>query len=468
MRVLLVSLNTVVDPFPVFPLGVAYLRDATAAAGHPVEIHDCLLEGSGAALEQRIGQFAPEVIGLSIRNIDDVRADTAISFVTDIRALVERIRACSRATVVLGGAGYSIFPVELLADSGADFGICGEGEQAFVQLLAALGAGRQPSNGIAGLVYRDGDAVRALAPARDAAGIAAFGPPADWVEAYRARGALFNVQSQRGCPLHCSYCTYPLIEGATRRLHAYDWVVSQLRHWRGCGVRYVFVTDSVLNTSARHLREFARALLAAQVDIEWGCFLRPTALCRDDMQLLAEAGLRHIEFGSDSFADPMLRSFGKSFGFEAIEQASALAQQAGIHYSHFLILGGPGESEQTLQQTFERSARLPGGVFFAFPGVRVYPHTRLAAQLRARGRPLPDRLLEPHFFIEDGLSVAGLTDLLQSWHQRDPRWAPLTMPAPFRALAQRLRARGIEGPLWEYLPWLAGFATPAVAAVPSG
>lgn len=465
MRVLLVSLNTVAEPFPVFPLGVAHLRDATAAAGHQVEIFDCLIDASEAALADCIERFAPDVVGVSIRNIDDVRADTAVSFVSGIRATVDGIRAHSPAIVVLGGAGYSIFPVELLDESGADFGICGEGELAFPQLLQQLQAGHHAIDRIAGLVYRNGDgAIHANPPARSATAAATFAPPPSWVAGYRARGAIFNVQTQRGCPLHCSYCTYPLIEGAQRRLHDYDSVVAQFRYWRDQGIRYLFITDSVLNTSARHLRDFARALIEADTGIEWGCFLRPTALQAGDLQLLADAGLRHIEFGSDSFSDSMLRSFGKSFAFPAIERASRLAHDAGIHFSHFLILGGPGESQQTLRQTHQRSATLPGGVFFAFPGVRVYPNTRLSAQLNARARALPANLLLPHFFIEDGLTLAQLTGLLEAWRLADPRWAPLTLPAQFTTMVRRLRARGIEGPLWEYLPWMAAPRDPASAA----
>ena len=114
-----------------------------------------------------------------------------------------------------------------------------------------------------------------------------------------------------------------------------------------------------------------------------------------------------------------------------------------------------------MQQTAERSGELPGGVFFAFPGVRVYPGTRLAAQLREREMALPRDLLQPFHFVEHGLSVERISDLLRQWRARDPRWAPLATPTSFAAMAQGLRKRGIEGPLWEYLPWLGHAAATA-------
>ncbi len=456
MRVLLVSLNTVAIPYPVFPLGVAYLRDAVMAAGHEVNVFDSLLEADDA-LEDRLQRFAPDVVGFSLRNIDNVRADDAVSYIAGLRASVERVRAVCAAKVIFGGAGFSVFPQEILELTGADFGIRGEGEIAFPQLLRCLDGRGGDLQSVPGLLYRSGEsgAVSDNPPLNGALSESpAFDPDPEWVAAYRARGAIFNVQTQRGCPLKCCYCTYPLIEGSRRRLHDYARVVGEMRRWRELGVRYVFVVDSVLNTSVNHLRRLGEAILAAGVEIEWGCFLRPNGVHLDDLRLLKKAGLRHIEFGSDSFADRMLESYGKSFTFSMIEQASAHAQEAGIHYCHFLILGGPGETVQTLEETFVRSETLPGGVFFAFPGTRVYPHTPLWHRLRARGVALPDNLLAPFFFIEEGLTVDGITGMLDARSRVDTRWAPADLPENFDALAARFRARGVEGPLWEYLPAL--------------
>lgn len=456
MRVLLVSLNTVAIPFPVFPLGVAYLRDAVMAAGHEVDVFDSLLEPDDA-LEDRLQRFVPDVVGFSLRNIDNVRADDAVSYIAGLRASVERVRAVCAAKVIFGGAGFSVFPEEILELTGADFGIRGEGEIAFPQLLRCLEGRGGDLRCVPGLLYRNGEGEAVSHnPPRNAALLEspAFDPDPAWVAAYRARGAIFNVQTQRGCPLKCSYCTYPLIEGSRRRLHDYARVVDEMRRWRELGVRYVFVVDSVLNTSVNHLRRLGEAILAAGVEIEWGCFLRPNGVRLDDLRLLKKAGLRHIEFGSDSFADTMLESYGKSFTFPMIEQASAHAQEAGIHYCHFLILGGPGETPQTLEETFARSETLPGGVFFAFPGTRVYPHTPLWHHLRERGVALPDNLLAPFFFIEEGLTVEGIAEQLEARSRADARWAPADLPEHFDALSARFRARGVEGPLWEYLPAL--------------
>ncbi len=458
MRILLVNLNRVSDPFPVFPLGLAYVRDALEAEGHTVGIFDDLLEDAGT-FPGRTRAFAPGIIGFSLRNIDNVRADAAVSYIEGLRTRVQAARAAAPAKIVFGGAGFSIFPEEILRLTGADYGISGEGETALPALARILEEeGGDPAR-VPGLLHRENDRIHRVPPQpADRRECLPFNPDPEWAGAYRDRGAIFNVQTQRGCPLHCSYCTYPLIEGARRRLRDYGRVVGELRRWRELGVRYVFVVDSVLNTTAAHMRGLGEAILASGVEIEWGCFLRPHNVGADDLRRLREAGLRHIEFGSDSFSDAMLKAYGKSFTFSMIAEASAAAEAAGVHHCHFLIPGGPGETRDTLDETFTRAESLPGGVFFAFPGVRVYPGTPLWHRLRARGADLPDNLLAPWFYTEDGLSVEEITALLRQQARRDPRWVPAEMPAQFGTLAARFRKRGVEGPLWEYFPLLNRFA----------
>jgi radical SAM superfamily enzyme YgiQ (UPF0313 family) len=453
----MVNLNDVAEPFPVFPLGLAYVCDALRAAGHEVEVHDLLVTPGLEAFVVGLRVFAPEVVGFSLRNIDNVRADAAQSYIGELRAWVQQVRTLAPgAKIVFGGAGFSIFAREILSWTEADFGVCGEGERVFPALLEALASAKAevaeglPSGVLARLA--NGEIGEGAASRGDETLSALFDPDAAWVDAYRARGAIFNTQTQRGCPLKCSYCTYPLIEGRTTRPRPPGRVVAEMRRWRELGVRYVFLVDSVFNTSPAHLRALGRALREARLDMEWGCFLRPRGLTEEDLAGLRAAGLRHIEFGSDSFADEMLRGYGKSFDFGHIAEASALAEAAGIHYAHFLILGGPGESEVTLEETFQRARSLPGGVFFAFPGVRVYPGTPVWARLRERGAALPENLLAPFFFIEEGLSAERLTARLAAEAKADARWVPPDFPPLFGAMAERFRRKGIEGPLWEYFP----------------
>ena len=200
------------------------------------------------------------------------------------------------------------------------------------------------------------------------------------MRAYLAQGSLPGVQTQRGCPLHCCYCTYPLIEGARSRFLGAEAVVEELRRLSALGVKYVFFVDSVFNTSDEHVTEVCEALIRADLGVQWECFLRPRGVTRELLRLMQRAGLSHIEFGSDSFSDSVLRSYGKSFTFEEIHAASTHAHELGMRYSHFIIFGGPGETPASVEETLARAKTLPGAYYFATLGVRIYPDTALGRQ----------------------------------------------------------------------------------------
>ena len=94
-----------------------------------------------AALREAIHEFNPDVIGISVRNIDDQSMENTQFLLDDVREAVAVCRSLSKAPIVLGGAGYSIFPESSLEYLGADMGIQGEGEKAFPALLKRIERG---------------------------------------------------------------------------------------------------------------------------------------------------------------------------------------------------------------------------------------------------------------------------------------------------------------------------------------
>ena len=134
VRVLLVNLNRYDQPSPVYPLGLAYVDSALRAAGHATRIWDARM--SPAPLEAAVAAFAPDYVGLSLRNIDNVQCHNPRSFIHELLECCRNLRACTRAPLVLGGSGFSVFPRELYELTGVDYGIAGDGERAFVRLRA--------------------------------------------------------------------------------------------------------------------------------------------------------------------------------------------------------------------------------------------------------------------------------------------------------------------------------------------
>jgi hypothetical protein len=184
---------------------------------------------------------------------------------------------------------------------------------------------------------------------------------------------------------------------------------------------------------------------------------------------MARTGLTHIEFGSDSFSDTVLAAYQKRLRFEDIQRSAELAAGAKVEQCHFLILGGPGETTQTLEETLANSRRLPHAVILPIVGMRVYPGTPLHARAVAEGVITQDtELLEPFHYFAPGLSAESITCRLAEFVKTDPHWILGEPPSSFLRLVERLRQRGVAGPLWVYFAMLQRLpAAPAPGAAGS-
>jgi radical SAM superfamily enzyme YgiQ (UPF0313 family) len=215
--------------------------------------------------------------------------------------------------------------------------------------------------------------------------------------------------------------------------------------------------------------EVCEAVLRAGVKLNWDCFLRPRkGITRGLLELMQRAGLTHIEFGSDSFSDPVLRRYGKSFDFGEIRRSSELAGELKIRYTHFIIFGGPGETPESMEETIARAATLPGALYFATIGMRIYPGTPLW-RLVTRQRPAEmtaDYLLEPRFYLEPPLTVAGVHARLKQVQQSSSNWAVGDPPPAFVETLAKLRRRGKAGNMWEYVEIMQRFGTGLQGAIP--
>ncbi len=454
-RILLVNPNRYDQPYPVYPVGLAYLNGSLRSAGYRTATWDRL--ASADTLELRIASFRPDFVALSMRNVDNVQYHNPNSFVGDLLDCCRRIRAATPARLIIGGSGFSIFPLEILELTGADYGIQGEGEGALVRLLGALETGGS-TEAIPGLLHRNAGGTICISPHDSRAVLFDTAPDHDpeLIRAYTSRGSLLGVQTQRGCPLKCCYCTYPIIEGKRSRYRPALEVVREMADLVKLGAKYTSIVDSVFNTHEDHVLRICEALAEAKLDMEWQCFLRPRRLTRDLLATMRRAGLRHIEFGSDSLSDPVLGRYGKGFSFEEIEEASRYAHELGIKYSHFLIFGGPGETADTLEETLARAQRLPEAFFFATLGMRVYPGTPLWSELEPtrEGDSASDDLVTPRFHVEPHFTVGGLYERLRRHRERNHNWVVGDPPREFHATMGRLRERGVRGPMWEYIETL--------------
>ena len=447
MKVLLISANTVREPYPVYPLGLDYVAGAIAA-DHQVRLLDLNQMPPGTDLEGAISAFGPDVVGISLRNIDNTDVLDPKGFMSHYSDLVARVRGACNAPIVLGGSGFTIFPQETMARLEADYGIVGEGER-MTLLLHALERGDDPF-AIPGVIGR---ASNRPAPAPWLEPVTRrFEPHADHLGFYLKNGGMLNLQTKRGCPFRCVYCTYPRIEGRAMRFAPPAQIARTALTLQQAGAKYLFLTDSAFNADIAHSLAVARAFRAAGVSIPWGGFFAPLPVPGDYFRTLADCGLRHVEFGSESFCDAVLEAYGKPFKARHVVRAHRAAVAAGLYVAHYFLFGGPGETERTLTESLDHIDKLEKTVLFLFCGMRIYPHTDLYDLAVRQGQVKAARsILEPVFYRPPDIDMDRVVRLVNERARGRDNWVMAAGGDKVVKIMNRMYRRGYSGPLWEYL-----------------
>ncbi len=446
MNILLISPNTLAVPYPVYPIGLDYVAGAIPA-GHQVRIADLNITCRGE-LAALIASFSPQLIGISIRNIDNTEAGDPLFFIQGYRELVGWLRGQSSAIIVCGGSGFTIVPEQIMAMLEVDYGIVGEGER-LGQLVDALDQGRNPT-AISGVLSAGEVAV--LPPPWLGQQLRRFQRDAGHTQFYLRNGGMLNLQTKRGCSFRCIYCSYPQIEGKTHRLADPLEIAATALQLQQAGAKYLFFTDSAFNSDIAHSTAVAEALHQAGFSLPWGAFFAPVRLPEDYFPLMSRAGCRHVEFGTESLSGAMLKTYRKPFGQEDVLAAHRQARSAGLHVAHYFLFGGPGESAATVNQSLDGIEQLDKAVFFFFLGIRIYPGTALY-ELAIAEKKLDRRtdMLHPVFYQPDDIDRDAIEALVQDRAKGRGNWVIGSGGAKTAAIIRALHQRGLTGPLWEHL-----------------
>ncbi len=420
MKVLFISANTEKINMPALPLGAACVAAAVRKSGHDVDLVDLMsAEEPHSKIEEAISGFHPDIIAISVRNIDDQRMENTRFLLGPVREIVAECRRISKAPVVLGGAGYSIFPGSALSFLGGDMGIQGEGEGVFPDLVERI-AKRGALSSFPGL-YLPGEAPAGRKSAGDLDSFPL--PPPDLLSLPREKESLWiPVQTRRGCPLGCSYCSTGLIEGRRIRRRSSDSVVRWMALWRKAGIRQFYFVDNTFNLPAGYAREICRKLIEFDLDIKWWGILYPMGVDEELARLMRQAGCEQVSVGFESGSERILKNLKKRFLREDVRVVSARLADHGIRRMGFLLFGTPGETRDSVEESLAFADSLNLDSLKLTSGVRIYPHTLLAEQAAKEGVISPrEDLLSPRFYLAPGLRE-WLPDTLRQWTRSRPNW----------------------------------------------
>lgn len=442
MRVLFISGNRERLPDAVVPLGLLYVMANTPEHHHKTFLDLCFEDQPQLAVKTHIQYHRPDVVAISMRNIQSNDYSGVADNLDYYQSLIGAVRSVSQVPIVLGGSGFSVMPRELMVRLMPDFGIPGEGEHVFAALLEVLQNEGRGLDQIGALCHWvDGKLVvnPRVDTFLDLDGVKM--PERGLVDPhYYALAGIEPVQTKRGCSLQCDYCTYPIIEGRVGRLRNPRLVVDEMYQALEAHpeIKHFFFVDSVFNLPRRHALQVCREMVARSWETPWTCYANPLGFDRELADLAKAAGCEGMEVGSDSGSDRVLKQLKKGFGVGHIRSLHALCKDAGIKDCHTFILGTQGERIEDVGETLDFVADLDP--FSAIFMIWVDDHESVEPHLREQ---------------REGLR-REIEALLLSRPYRRAHWSVPTLGINFDSrLFSRLRASGLNGPLWQHARMLA-------------
>jgi radical SAM superfamily enzyme YgiQ (UPF0313 family) len=458
MNVLLISTNRNRNPVTVMPFGACLVAEAVEKDGHNVKFLDLMQErNSEKAINRILDAFTPDVIGMSLRNIDNNDMKTPAAFYRELKPLMDSIRKKTSAPVVLGGAAMAVMPEHFLRFTGAPFAVLGSGEVVFPILLSAI-AGNGKTHEIPGVgwiengIYRENKRIHASGS--DKCHVPDFGKWID-VNAYKSQIAAAPVQSKTGCSFKCVYCTYPVCEGQTYQCHDPESVADAVEKLVSQGFTDIEFVDNVFNVPYWHALEVCNAIASRKTGARLQTVeLNPGFIDEKLLTAMEKAGFTAIGVTAESASDPVLEGLGKNFTSIELKKAAMAIRNCHIPCLWIFMFGGPNETKDTVNETIKFAEKYvrPGDAALLSFGIRIYPGTELENVARKEGSLNVQRelMLDPVFYVSPGIDAQWLEARLKEAAGSNMNFiCPGSLQLPFLPFITRISGLfGLKKPMW--------------------
>jgi radical SAM superfamily enzyme YgiQ (UPF0313 family) len=445
---------------PVIPVGACMIAETAQNAGYKVRLLDLMFERNPLnTVQEELKRFNPDVVGFSIRNIDNNDMQSPSFYIKEILPLIDTVKRKIPANIILGGAAVSVMPEALLRYTRASFAVTGDGETVFIKLLERLSEGRSPKD-LPGVSWIEEDVFKSNAQPLSTNSYHCWSPDFySWinVKAYRERLTTVPLQTKLGCHFKCIYCTYRKIEGNQYRLSKPEEAVNTIISLASRGSRHIEFVDNVFNSPYHHALSICESL----AKVKHGASLQSlelNPLFIDDTLIttMERAGFSGMGITVESASDSVLSGLGKGFTAEHVYKAAEVIKRHKIPCVWIFMMGGPNETRETVAETlqFAENYIRPHDVAFFGLGIRIYPGTELESLARQQGvlSLTPENMLEPVFYISPTIEYSRMQKQVKvsmnkhmNFINTDSIGFPILLP--IHRFGYKL---GLRPPLWKH------------------
>jgi len=374
-------------PYP--PLGTLYAAAAVRRSGYSVSLFDSMLASAEAEIVPLLVEHRARIL---VIYDDDFNYLTKMCL-TRMREAAFTLSAFAKqagCAVVVHGSD-PVDHVEAYLQHGADYVVCGEGEETLKKLLAYLLRSQGSVEEIRGLAFRSGELIvrtprREVRKDLDALPL----PARDLVDLERYRRAWterhgyfsINMVTTRGCPFHCNWCAKPLYGQVYNSRSPRCVVEEMLELKRTVNPDHLWFCDDIFGLKPGWVQEFSRLVREQGASIPFKCLARVDLLLKGEtIAQLSDAGCTSVWVGAESGSQKILNAMDKGTTVEQIQNATRALKSHGIRVGFFLQYGYPGEDREDIRKTFEMVRRaMPDeigiSVSYPLPGTKFYDSVR--------------------------------------------------------------------------------------------
>ncbi len=397
MKILLINPNRYKFP-PVPPIGLEYIAASLERDGHDAEILDlCFSENIYGEIDSSIKTFSPEIVGITVRNVDTVLYHTNEFFLDEIRDIINYIKSIYSLKVIIGGSGIMTNPEGILDYLKADIAVSGAGEDTLNKILKDLKV--------------IGNTKKIYYGNFKPAGICRKSSAIHY-QKYYDKGGIAGFETHKGCNSSCVYC----IEANSRvTFKDIPDVISEIKSLVKMGCNHFHLCDSEFNESLEYSIDFCDALSKERLDIRWAVYMKPAEFSKKLFKLMKETGVYLITLTVDTWK--------KCTEYWAdIEKFVFTAKPLGLKVAIDLLAGFPYETEEDTLECLNTLRRtLPDSI-------SVNTYIRLYKNLQITNLILKDQRLKENLLgnISDSNFIKPVfynhisTEKLEKMIGRDP------------------------------------------------
>lgn len=389
-----------------YGIGLAYLHAVIEKAGFSIKT-ECYnnsdSEFGEKAFTEEFSRLMPEYLLVQMFTMNRVSGFQTIRIARQLKPDVK---------IIVGGIHATILYDQLLQNFDIDYIVIGEGEITIVELLNALDAGNN-INTIKGIAYkRDGSVV--VNPERELlADLDSLPFPKHELFITPDR-EMACILTSRGCPFKCTFCCLHSVSKRKYRVRSVENIVEEIEYIRSTfkNINHIQIPDDTFTLNQQRAIDFCNGIIRRNIKMRFTCVARIKPASKELFDLMEKAGFTDIGFGLETGSEKLLKDIHKSITTDDVVRTFEMLKDSKINVTTFLIVGFPGETHETVNETIRLVKRLQKIKYYEFKGVArlwVYPNTEVYQMMKDAGRIddnywLTDKDV-PHYTVEHSEQV---------------------------------------------------------------